>query len=39
MPHSISSEISQTDKEGIVKLNIFKKSVSKFTTHSFLLVY
>ena len=35
MPHSISSEISQTDKEGIIRLNIKKKRVChKFMTHS-----
>ena len=31
MPHSICSEISQTDKEGIIRLNTIKKeSVSEF---------
>ena len=37
MPHSISSEISQTDKEGIIRLNIKKRVCHEFMTHSFFV--
>ena len=38
MPHSICSEISQTDKEGIIRLNIKKRVCHEFMTHSFFVV-
>ena len=36
MPHSISSEISQTDKEDVIKQNK-KRVYHKFMTHSFFV--
>ena len=38
MPHSISSEISQTDKEDVIKQNK-KRVYHKFMIHSFLLIF
>ena len=38
MPHLISSEISQTDKEDVIKQNK-KRVYHKFMTHSFLLIF